>query len=492
MPHLLGKHGFWALLLLALVLRFLALLPASLHHPDEILQYLEPAHRLVFGHGIETWEYRYGMRGWLLPGVLSGPMALGEALAPGTGLYLFLPRLLAMLVTLLIPLGAFMLGRLVSPRHALLAMAVAAVWAETVFFSSHMLSEILGVAFFLPAAALIMAAGEGRGRVLGRLVLAGALLGISVSLRFHYAPAIAVFLLVECGLAIRARWLPLIGGGLAGLALAGLADLATGHPPLLWIVINLIQNIAHGRADHYGVDPVWRYVLLLGGYWLWAGPVIALCLLPALRRYRALIVAAAVNFVLLSLIGHKEYRFMLFTSTVCVVVAAIGSLDWIDRWRRGPVGAGGKLVLAMAFWAVLSASIAIGPFMRHRWTDDGPALLAARDAARLPGLCGLALHRLKFWQGGGQSFVHRDVPVYLTRWSEIDLLDPAGVARTSAAWNAVISADAGRASLPASYREVACHGEGDQRMCVLARPGSCDPQAAADWDLQSIMRRHDY
>lgn len=490
MMRAMGRRVFWGLLLLAFALRFAALLPASLHHPDEILQYLEPAHRLVFGHGIETWEYRYGMRGWLLPALFAGPMALGEWLAPGTGLYLFLPRLLAMLVTLLIPVGAFLLGRLVSPRHALLAMAVAVVWAETVFFSSHVLSEILGVALFLPAAALVMAETQTPSR--GRLVLAGVLLGLSVSLRFHYAPAVAVFLAIECGLAIRARWLPLIGGGLAGLALAGLGDLATGHPPLVWMAINLIQNLAHGRAAHYGVDPVWHYALLLGGYWLWAAPVIGLGLLPVLRRYRALIAAAAVNFVLLSLIGHKEYRFMLFTSTVCVVVAAFGSLDWIDRWRQAPAGQGGRLVLAVGLWAALSASIAIGPFMRHRWTDDGPALLAARDAAALPGLCGLGLHRLKFWQGGGQSFVHRDVPVYLTRWSDVDLLDAPGVARTSAAWNAVLSADAGRATLPPAYRPLSCHGQGDQRMCLLVRPGPCDPRAAAEWELQAIMRRHDY
>jgi len=31
-------------------------------HPDEIMQYLEPAHHLVFGNGVLHWEQFYGAR----------------------------------------------------------------------------------------------------------------------------------------------------------------------------------------------------------------------------------------------------------------------------------------------------------------------------------------------------------------------------------------------------------------------------------------------
>ena len=41
-------------------------------HPDEIMQYLEPAHRLVFGNGVTYWEHFYGARSWLVPGFVAG------------------------------------------------------------------------------------------------------------------------------------------------------------------------------------------------------------------------------------------------------------------------------------------------------------------------------------------------------------------------------------------------------------------------------------
>src|SRR5512134_1312534 len=70
---------FWGLLALAILLRALNFDPFAMHHPDEVLQYIEPAYRLLGNEGIVTWEYRYGMRSWLLIWFLAGPMALGQA-----------------------------------------------------------------------------------------------------------------------------------------------------------------------------------------------------------------------------------------------------------------------------------------------------------------------------------------------------------------------------------------------------------------------------
>src|SRR5580658_4683132 len=59
-----------------LVLAFLAratfaLTTDYITHPDEIFQYLEQAHRLVFGHGFVPWEYDYGLRSWITPGFVA-------------------------------------------------------------------------------------------------------------------------------------------------------------------------------------------------------------------------------------------------------------------------------------------------------------------------------------------------------------------------------------------------------------------------------------
>ncbi len=59
-----------------------AVLWPGIHYPDEVMQSLEQAHRLVFGSGLVPWEFRDGARSWLLPGMLAVPMWLGDAVAP--------------------------------------------------------------------------------------------------------------------------------------------------------------------------------------------------------------------------------------------------------------------------------------------------------------------------------------------------------------------------------------------------------------------------
>ena len=47
-------------------------------HPDETFQYVEPAHRLVFGTGAIPWEFRLGLRNWVLPGALAGVLEVSR------------------------------------------------------------------------------------------------------------------------------------------------------------------------------------------------------------------------------------------------------------------------------------------------------------------------------------------------------------------------------------------------------------------------------
>ena len=52
-------------------------------HPDEIMQYLEQGHRLVFGNGVIYWEFFYGQRSWLLPGLIGGVLQRCDAAGLG-------------------------------------------------------------------------------------------------------------------------------------------------------------------------------------------------------------------------------------------------------------------------------------------------------------------------------------------------------------------------------------------------------------------------
>ena len=77
-------------------------------HPDEIMQYLEPAHRLVFGNGVIYWEYFYGARSWLIPGVVAGILGLFDAVGLGDPFwYVGGVELAFCALSLLIPAGMY-------------------------------------------------------------------------------------------------------------------------------------------------------------------------------------------------------------------------------------------------------------------------------------------------------------------------------------------------------------------------------------------------
>ncbi|HEX6240612.1 MAG TPA: hypothetical protein VFZ61_06960, partial [Polyangiales bacterium] len=60
----------WALAAIVLGAALLRLWEAqdnSTIHPDEYFQYLEPAWFHVTGTGLATWEWRDGVRSWVLP-----------------------------------------------------------------------------------------------------------------------------------------------------------------------------------------------------------------------------------------------------------------------------------------------------------------------------------------------------------------------------------------------------------------------------------------
>jgi phosphatidylinositol glycan class B len=229
------RHGLGLILLLGLTIRLLLLATPRAYFPDEIFQYLEPAHRLVFGQGIVTWEYRYGIRSWLVPLMLVGPMALGNWMAPASAAYLVLPKLLIVAISLLEILAAGEIGRKLSPSHGLFAAFVMANWSEAAFFGTQALTEAVAVAIFLPGAALLY---DRKRHGPGMLALAGALIAFAAILRFEYAPAIGLFVLLRCGWD-RRRWIWILPGAACVLALSALVDVSMGQTPFGWMLENL-------------------------------------------------------------------------------------------------------------------------------------------------------------------------------------------------------------------------------------------------------------
>ncbi len=470
-----GADRVWlAILGVALALRVAASFWPSFHHPDELWQYLETTRHVTGAPWVRTWEAEAGIRSWLLPLILAGPMALGEAVAPGSQLGVLLARLICVAIALGGVVAVGSLGVRVSRAHGIVALCVAAIWFELVYYGARTLSEPIATAALLGAAAF----GARGGR--RDIVWAGLLLALGVAVRFHYGPAAFV---LAIGIARRdpKRWLDLIAGGVAALAVSGMAELAMGAPPLAWIYHNLHHNLVAGRAASFGISPPWWYVQGLWELWGLALPVLLGLAVLGARRYPLLLVAALVNLAVHSGIGHKELRFILLTDAVIVTLASIGSVDLLNRWSRTPRA----LATLCAGWLALSVACAALGSAAAQWGSSGRLIAAWRTAGAVRDGCGVAMLRSPRNISSSHVLLGRDWPIY-----EYDATS-AGQAGQSRAFNVAITPPGTNAGLT-GFRLIQCTGQGEGDFCVWTRAGSCMATREDDrHTVNAFLRRHD-
>ena len=478
---------FWTLLAVAIALRAIQFDPYAMHHPDEVLQYLEPAYRLVSGEGIVTWEYRYGMRGWLFPWLLAGPMALGQAIGGSAFAGIVAARIAAAAVGLIPVIAAWHLGRRVSATHGIVAMAVMAVWFEQIVFSTHVLTETMATSLFLGAAALIEPKA-GRSRVM----LGGGMLALAGLLRFHYGLAVVVFLLLALGTDWK-RWAWVILGGLPVLLLSGTVDLMMGQWPFEWVWVNIQQNVIAGRASAFGVEPAEFYVTTLWSIWGFLAIPILIFAVEAGKSYRPILFAAVINFAAHGLIPHKEYRFIELSIAAILLLAAIGSVNvWrsIERRQGKLLPALPTLVAIILAWAAASAWLGRDRPLDQWFGERGSGQELAYIAGRDPRVCAVATMTFEFWQLS-RAYLGRPMPIYLLDQVKRPRanLTPLGPEQTS--FNAVVAPRPAAAILP-GYDRVKCKGPEPFSRCLYIRPGSCTPTPGASAkEIQKVMLAHD-
>ncbi len=465
-----GRTWFWGIFAVAALLRVLAFNSFSAHHPDELIQYLEQAHRVVFGYGVVPWEFREFIRSWLMPLTLIPPMQLGEWLDPGGQLYLVLPRAMVAALNFAPVIAAWFIGRRISLQHAIVGMAVIAVWVESVAFSVQTLSESLGVAAFLTAAGLLHAKPR-----MSAVVAAGALLALTGLFRFQYGPAAAVFGAMMAGNDWRI-WKGLILGALPVVVGGALIDLAMGLWPYEWIYTNYRINIAEGKMQKIaGLGHPMMYLALLFESWKLAFLLLPMLVIAGWRRHPALFAAALVNLVLHQLIDHKEYRYIWLSMEILLLLAAFGSVDLLRSICKGtdPVRLEGRRATAavVGVWAIVSAVLASTSTHRDDFRLDNDAARAAATAIQDPRTCGLAVQRRTYWQFG-YALLHADKPLFLIG---------SGAEATR---SALVPASGGFNALlrwkndpppPAPWVKKSCSGQPleRERSCLYVRPGGC-------------------
>ena len=479
-------HPLAAILLLAAAIRLPLAFWPNIQHFDEIYQYLEPAWRMLGHDSVVSWEWRYGMRSWLLPTLMAGPVAAGDWLVPGgTGAFI-LPRLIVALASLSIVASAWAFGARVSRAHAIVAGVVAATWFEFVYFAPHTLGEPLSTAAILPAALLLTRAAPSQ----RDLLQGGALLALAALFRFQYAPAVATLAIGACWPHWR-RLGPMLIGGIAVLAVSAAVDAACGAIPFAWLIENVRQNLVHDRAAEFGEFPATAYFNCFWEIWSIAALPLLYMIFRGWRRAPVLIWVALVNIAFHSLIGHKEYRFIFLSVALLIIIAALGSVDWImaqqSKWRRLGVP------LLACGWIGVSAALAATGTMPAYWMRGVGAAKLASTLTADPQMCGLAQYEVPFALMPGRQRLAGRAPLFA-----LDSTDPLAAghlpqlaANASPAFNRIVAKRALEKQLPAQYSARQCEEVGGDEVCIFARDGGCTADGASSLVINDVLTRID-
>lgn len=337
----LTRYPLLACLVLALTLRLPgALFDNNFIAPDEIIQYFGQAHRLVYHNGPVPWEYQVGLRSWLIPGALAGPMWAVKMLGGSPHAGLVLIRVLLCFLSLSIVWCAFQWGRLYhGVRGGLIAGGLAALWPDLWIMAPHPLEETLSAYSLVPAAYFTTRAGQdGESR---HILAAGFLLGLSFVLREQLAPAIAIIGLYLCGRNVK-TWLMGVGIACLPVLLIGGLDWLTWGQPFRSFWLNIYLNAVLGvSSGSFGAEPASFYALRFLADWLWSFVAVLFLAWQGARALPMLAFAAIAIIAEHNLISHKEFRFLFPAIALIVPLAGVGlggilpGLSRAKRWWFG-------------------------------------------------------------------------------------------------------------------------------------------------------------
>ncbi len=296
-------------LLAALLLRLgLHMFSDFVVYPDELHQYLEQGHRLAFGYGLVFWEWHWGARNYLLPGIVAALLLPFKWLGIDHPSY-YAPFVEAFfcIVSLLIPWGLYHFTRQQYGETAgRIALLLGVVNFYLLAFAAKTLTEIM--AGTMLAAAMGLASRPFIRGDAGAWLF-GILLGVAAFLRYLYLPALGI-LWLAVAITMPARWtLRSIAGGLLAIFAYGLLDYLTWGRPFNSIYMHMLWNLNPPEGFHSGGGESFYPQRLL---FISAGCIV-LTIIAWLRQPRLHLLLMLLYLAILlphMLTVHKEFRYV--------------------------------------------------------------------------------------------------------------------------------------------------------------------------------------
>jgi hypothetical protein len=443
----------------------------NIFYPDEIFQTLEPAHRLVYGYGVISWEWRLGIRSWVFPTFLAGVMRATAWMGSASAGYLLGTAIVLSLISLVTVWFGYAWAKRASGSPAALIAALACSFCfGLVYFAPKALNEVIAAHVLLPGLYLGVY-GERLGER-KRLFLAGLLCALAACLRIQLLPALVFAMVYFCYPRWRERAPAVAAGAAVPVLVFGAVDWITWSYPWQSFIRYFAANVVQGPGKLFPVQPWYWYLLVLV---VLLGPAVLL-LFHGARRSPFLAIFCAIVILSHSLIPHKEIRFIYPILAPAITLAAMGIVDLLREIKHGLKFLDHPrwvVAVGVAFLFVSSALLAAQctDWYRTRWGDG-----AFDRLSREPGVCGLGIYRAMWWESGGYTHFHRDVPI-------IPLENATQLAKDTPSINALI-APAASPDLPAGFVQSQCW----QGVCLYERLGTCTSPAADD-ELNAYLRR---
>ncbi len=418
-------NGIYLLAAIGFLLRVaFSLASDNIHHQDELFQYLEQAHRLVFGYGYIPWEFRFGVRSWITPFLVSLPLFLLKTLhLDSPAIYIPAVKIFFSLLSTSLIFSTYSIGRnLASETAGRLAAFFCCFWYELIFFAPRPLTDVISGYLLVAAIACSLPKIGNR-----KPILFGLLIGFSIAIRFHIAPAAAVLVLF-----VLTRWTKkeLLRAGFAFLFVvftAGFLDYIMWGRFFVSYYNYYLYNIFHGAVYLFGQHHFTRHFAALV---ICSAGILAVFGLLSFARIRKVwlpfLCASAILLVHL-FIARKQYRFVfavipLLLTTGAVVLSDLASNKISPSKRKLFYCASILVFLFVSILGILNKL----PFEQKIY--QGTPLYFHANALKayrfLSGETGVAAVLEAFTSRktstGGYYYLHRDVPVYFPEHISIE------------------------------------------------------------------------
>ncbi len=320
---------FPLLILIAFILRaIVALVGNFVVHPDEVMQYLEPAHGIVFGNTISYWEHFYGGRSMLVPYFIAPVLYLCKGLGLGTPEY-YIPavKLLMCTLSLLIPISLYEVGRkMFSEAAGRIALLFGVFWYEFVGFAGTSMTEFIGASLVCGLLLLVIQPKL----TMQKIVFTGILSILIIAVRLQYGLLVGViWILIFFKINNYGRIL-LFFTSLLSVVAVGLFDMATWDYFLQSYWVYFKTNITMNPLRFQEQASIWRYlgwpIVASGGLFL-----VALISMWNYKR-RLFLILLTVALILPHLTQvHREYRFIFVLIPIWILLCA----DWFTvQWKK--------------------------------------------------------------------------------------------------------------------------------------------------------------